>query len=849
MHKILRAFKVNRSVRFRVLSIALIPSLSLLIVGGVTADYFLRQSESIRDWSAAINKTAGPALEFVQAVQQERRTSMLVLAGDTSGAANLPPERARLDAAVPTMMAAGNDLIKLFHGSIGDAVTQMQATFGQLPIIRQRIDLGAAQSDEVYDYYDKVIQTVIVAGRLAARTATVPEAANEQDTEVGLFESAEAMSRSSTLAAAAAIKGGFTPSQQEEYSKLVGFYHNELDNRVSELTPDEMASYSALVSSSSWRQMGTLEKSLLQRTVAVVAPPAGTSDTGSSSSGSSASGGSTSGTSPQGSTTSGTSSNGGTTVNGNSANTVNSSPAAVSPSIAPLVGWTDAAEQVSSALVGIWSSHLRYAGEVADRVGGRLAHRSVVGGAAALSLSLIAFMAAVLLSQRLIGRLRRLRAETLAVSEKRLPNILEQLRRAETIDLDLEMPKLDFGRDEIGQVADAFNQAQLAATTAAVNEAQTRQGVQSVFVNIARRSQATMHQLLGQLEKAEHRHDDPDTLKMLFEFDNLATRARRNAENLVILGGERPGRQWRNPVPLHDLVRSAVTETEHYSRIHTVRLPNVPVVGAVVADLIHLIAELIDNAATFSPPQTRVEISGELGGAGLIIEISDLGIGLSRVEMARINDMLSDPPDFNIATLSSDPRLGLFVVGQLAKRHQVAVRLTESDYGGIRSVVRLPFELVVVDQSVEPAPPNEFMADLGELRRGAQEFIREPQLAELIAPSQPVAREPQPVAEADMFRNRTMAEVRGESSGPAQYASFDDGPVLPQRKRQPVAPAVAPMPEDHPSVRIQRDRPSGQGRPTDLWTALQAGTKLGRSGVPVGSPGEPLSDNERQWND
>ncbi|MEU6586656.1 nitrate- and nitrite sensing domain-containing protein [Nocardia sp. NPDC046763] len=842
MHRISRVFRVNPSVRFRVLSIALIPSLSLLTVGGVTADHFLRQSQSIAAWSSAINQTAGPALEFVESVQQERGTSMLVLAGDTSAAANLTPERTRLNIALPTMMAAGDDLIKLFHGSVGDAVTQMQATFGQLPVIRQRIDLGAAQIDEVYDYYNKVIQTVIVAGRLAARTATVPEAANEQDTEIGLFESAEAMSRSAALAAAASIKGGFTPSQQEEYSKLVGFYRNELDNRAGELTPDEQASYSALVSGQPWRQMGTLEKSLLQRTAASTPPPVLAPDPASPQTAPSTSGGAASGISPHGSNTA------------NTPNEANPAPSAPSPPIAPLAGWTDAADRVSAELRGIWNSHLRYAGVVADREGRRLSHRSVQDAAAALSLSLIAFIAALLLSQRLIARLRRLRAETLSVSETRLPNILEQLRRSETIDLDRQVPELDFGRDEIGQVADAFNLAQKAATTAAVEEAQTRQGVQSVFVNIARRSQTAMHQLLGLLEQAEHRYDDPDTLKMLFEFDNLATRARRNAENLVILGGERPGRQWRNPVSLHDIVRSAVTETEHYSRIHTVRLPNVPVVGAVVADLIHLIAELIDNAATFSPPRTRVEISGEMGGAGLIVEISDLGIGLNKGEIARINEMLTDPPDFNIATLSSDSRLGLFVVGQLAKRHRIAVRLTESDYGGIRSVVRLPYELVVVDES-DVSTPDDIVDNLGELSSRSRKFLPEADSIESSATNAPVrttsAPEP-PVAEDDTFRSRPMAEIWGEGSETAHSELYAEIPRLPQRRRQTptTTPAAeARMPDDHPSIRMQRNRPSGQGRPTDLWTALQAGTKLGRSGVPVGSPGEPLADNERQWND
>ncbi len=969
MSNIKRVFRITPSVRFRVLAIALIPSSSLLIVGGGTAGYFLQQANSIQTWSTAINHTAGPAMDFVEAVQNERRTSMLILAGDQSVAGDLPAERARLNASIPTMMAAGNDLIKLFHGSVGDAVVQMQATFGQLPLIRQRVDLGAAQIDEVYGYYNKVIQTVIVAGRLAARTAKVPEAANEQDTEIGLFETAEAMSRSSSLAAAGAFHGGFTPSQQEEYSKLVGFYRYELDNRIGELTPGEMATYQALVSSPAWMQMGAIESGLIRRSAELDAsapstesggPSSGAGGPGSSSSSgpggsssgaagpggtssgaggtSSGPGGSSSGTAgPGGSGTArpggsasgpgaapsgaagpnaagpgtsqpgvtspgtsqpgvsaapgpsspktssprtsppgalsqsgpGASSGTGQTGTGNSSSGTSSNSATGdttttetgdTPPMPPAAEWQDAADQVGSTLRGMWNSHLRYAGEVADKQGSTLSRQSVEGGAAALALSLVAFVAAAYLSQRLIGRLRRLRAETLQVSETRLPRIMDQLGRSESVDLDKELPKLDFGRDEIGQVADAFNRAQTAAVAAAINEAHTRQGVRAVFVNIAHRSQVTMHQLLGQLERAEHRHDDPDTLKMLFEFDNLATRERRNAENLVILGGEQPGRQWRNPVPLHELVRSAVTETEHYPRVHIVRLPEVRIIGSAVADLIHLLAELIDNAATFSPPRTRVEISGDLGGSAVIVAISDLGVGLTRGEMARFNEALTNPPDFNIEALSTDPRLGLFVVAQLAKRHEVAVRLTESDFGGIRSVVRIPYNLVsdeaVDDESLPPSELGEGAEDnLGELRRWSHRLGgQQPGLPAAEEPAEPapvpLVPEPEPVGAMASYADQAPPESWGEEPiGAGAEAQAYDGPPLPQRRRQTQVIPRPPAPDVHPSVGRQRDRPTGQGRPTDLWTSLQAGTKLGRAGVPAGSRLEVATEGEGQWND
>ncbi|MGY2063735.1 sensor histidine kinase, partial [Nocardia gipuzkoensis] len=170
-------------------------------------------------------------------------------------------------------------------------------------------------------------------------------------------------------------------------------------------------------------------------------------------------------------------------------------------------------------------------------------------------------------------------------------------------------------------VAKAFNQAHTAAVAAAVTEARTREGVRSVFLNIAHRSQMVVHRQLEILDEAEQKQEDPALLETFFKLDHLATRERRNAENLIILGGGQPGRQWRRPVPLVELVRSSVGETLDYARVRTARMPQVFVVGSVVADLIHLLAELVDNATTFSPPQSRVEVTGNIVGKGVVVEI------------------------------------------------------------------------------------------------------------------------------------------------------------------------------------------------------------------------------------
>jgi len=185
------------------------------------------------------------------------------------------------------------------------------------------------------------------------------------------------------------------------------------------------------------------------------------------------------------------------------------------------------------------------------------------------------------------------------------------------------------------------------------------------------------------LGKAEYNQEDPEQLDLLFQLDHLATRARPNAENLVILGGEQPRRQWRNPVALSEIVRAAVAETEEYRRVRITRMPDEFVSGAVVADLIHLLAELLDNATSYSPPDSRVELSGNRAGRGVTVEIIDQGLGVLEAELIQINAALREPPSFSAMQLSSDSRLGLFVVGQLAARHGISVRLAESEYRGI----------------------------------------------------------------------------------------------------------------------------------------------------------------------
>jgi signal transduction histidine kinase len=362
----------------------------------------------------------------------------------------------------------------------------------------------------------------------------------------------------------------------------------------------------------------------------------------------------------------------------------------------PLAGWLKAEESLTVGLFGMYGNVMRLSENATSTVAGQTLSRSIWLGSLVLLLTIAAFVAALLLASRLAGRLQRLRDKTIELADVQLPSMVRRIGDGEPVDVESEMGllDLDYGTDEVGQVAAAFNSAQRTAVASAAAESRTRSGISKVFVDIAHRSQLVVHRQLELLDVAEARQADPEHLELLFQLDHLATRARRNAENLLILGGGQPGRRWRDPAALEDVVRSAVSETEHFDRVDTVRLPDARVQGAVVGDLIHLLAELVDNATAFSPPSSMVNIRGNGVGKGVAIEIDDQGLGIQAAELHRLNETLRNPPGFQAMALSGQQRLGLFVVGQLAQRHGISVTLMESAYGGIRAVVLVPSTVI-----------------------------------------------------------------------------------------------------------------------------------------------------------
>ncbi|HEV8561160.1 MAG TPA: nitrate- and nitrite sensing domain-containing protein [Actinophytocola sp.] len=313
---------------------------------------------------------------------------------------------------------------------------------------------------------------------------------------------------------------------------------------------------------------------------------------------------------------------------------------------------------------------------------------------AALALALLLM---IIVTRSLLKPLRVLRRDALDVANRRLPATVQRIL-ADPDPVAASKTAIDpvpvFTREETGQLARSFDAVHDQAIKMATEQAMLRDNINSIFVNLSRRSQALVERQLALIDRLEQDEQDPDQLASLFELDHLATRMRRNSESLLVLSGSGLSRQLSRPVPASEVVGAAVSEVEHYARIEVVSAPEVTVQGRAVSDLVHLIAELLDNATFFSEPDKKVIVRMAVTRKKeLAIQITDSGVGMSEDEIEAANQRLADPPDLDVAVTR---RMGLYVVARLAKRHGIMVRLRDNEdiEGGLIARINVPAELV-----------------------------------------------------------------------------------------------------------------------------------------------------------
>ncbi|MCX4091866.1 sensor histidine kinase [Nocardia sp. alder85J] len=778
-------FKRTVGIRARVLVIAFVPSVALFGIGVGTAGYLLNESHNSHDWLQVLSSASGTSREMVAAFEQERMLSLWQLAGEQPDPVGLAQARQRVDNALraiaPTQKAINDKFANRMAYDTGSFDTLQK----MLPNIRAAVDAGAMAIPDVYSLYTRILDGVVTGSQVVMEGSPSVTSTLETDKGVRVLLAMESMARSASLTAAV-LNGQTLPSAlMAEYRDNVGFYHAELPRLVHQLAGSESQAAAAIIASPAWQQLSAMEDYIIH-------PPAPAKA-------------------------------GGPTP----------------PPPLSVADWRAAYDQLTRQVLDLWLKQSSRGTDAALVAVNKTTQNSLLAGGGALLVSLAAFVVALWLANRLIRRLKRLRTETLSLAEDRLPELMRRLAAGDDIDVEAEAAQLDFGSDEVGAVARAFNRAHTAAVSAAITEARTREGVRAVFLNIAHRSQVVVHRLLEILDDAESRQEDPVMLDTLFRMDHLATRERRNAENLVILGGGQPGRQWRRPVPLVEVVRSAVGETLDYARVRTSRMPPTHIVGAGVADLIHLLAELIDNASAFSPPESRVDITGAVVGKGVVIEITDQGMGIPSDAMQRSNEMLRQPPDFGVATLSADSRLGLFVVAQLANRHGISVRLTDSDYGGVRAIVLVPTTLIAAESMVVDHLPDRFTRIPDPPMTGEM-----PAVAALTPVAAPVAAGFASLPVAEQFSPPPPEPPRRAPAGPhhvppAPHSApaaphnpptvsrngYPTRPPLPRRRKQA---SLAPELAEQRTTEAGSQRPRSAEQARDLMSAINNGTRQGR---------------------
>ncbi|GGP66792.1 sensor histidine kinase [Saccharothrix coeruleofusca] len=637
-----------KTIRSRLTGVVVVPSIVLLVMWALFSSYTVFDGYYLRTVAAGVKDASIPALQTFAALQKERELSLTSLSQPETDKTALRTQYEETDRALGAMNSALDELATSAPQEIVDRINGLDVLLGQLSQKRSQLETGKASKSEIYTYYNSLLDAGTALFNVQART--VPDAESVQNAIFApeFFKAADWMSRATSIASAALAAGSFSPEEHIEFANLVGAYHATYESGQPYALPEVRRHYQAMVESEAWRKLVEFENRLVQN---------------------------------------------------------QSRPA----NAGSLSDWQGISGPIAAELNALTSEQAAGAVDITMANGESKFRTVLIGSLVGLLAVIIGILIAIRTSNRLVNRalitrLAALRKDSLALAHERLPDIVDRLREGKHVDVEAEVPPLDYGSDEIGQVADAFNAAQFTAVAAAVKESQAREGVNRVFLDIAHRNQGLVHRQLKILDKLEREEENPDQLDALFQLDHLATRARRNAENLIILAGEQPGRQWRKPVRLLDVLRAAVAETEQYVRVKVNPVPDVALVGAAVADTIHLVAELVDNATAFSSPRSQVQIHASEVPQGVVVEIEDHGLGISPEDREQHNAMLADPPEFDAVRLRGESRLGLFVVARLAARRGIHVELRESPYGGTLALVLMPTSIVASPNSpTEPA--------------------------------------------------------------------------------------------------------------------------------------------------
>ncbi|WP_189804305.1 nitrate- and nitrite sensing domain-containing protein [Streptomyces tanashiensis] len=624
----------GKSIRRKIVALLLVPLVSLTGLWGFATVLTGREADQLLDVGYIVDKVGYPLEDTARVIQIERRQSLIYLA-DPRGSDTLPAlreTRRATDRQIARIRANAADpgVREEMRPVTAQRLTSLLDALDGLASLRRSVEKRDIGRMQALDFYNRLVDPCY-SFLITLHALENVEMDKQGRALVGITRARELLSREDALVLSALVADRVTAEEIREISDLVANREQFYEVNLELLPAAEREHFEKY-----WRSPKTLPLRTAENAIVEEGPT--------------------------------------------------DSPRAITAE-----RWQD---QASPVLDDLARENTAAGDRYQDRVQ-PAAYSVLLKVGVAGVLGFLALVASVVISLRigraLIRDLRRLQKEAQEVSGVRLPSVMRRLAAGEQVDVGTEVPHLRYGEDEVGQVGQALNTLQRAAVEAAVKQAELRRGVSEVFVNLARRNQVLLHRQLTLLDTMERRTEDTDELADLFRLDHLTTRMRRHAEGLVILSGAAPSRQWRKPVQLMDVVRAAVAEVEDYERIEVRRLPRLGVGGPAVADLTHLIAELLENATVYSPPHTAVQVLGERVANGFTLEIHDRGLGMNPDALLDANLRLAETPEFE---LSDTDRLGLFVVSRLAQRQNVRVSLQTSPYGGTTAVVFIPAALL-----------------------------------------------------------------------------------------------------------------------------------------------------------
>lgn len=734
----------------------LVPSVLLSVVVLVGAGVLAFQGFYVQQVAVSVRQVSIPAVDALTSLEKERRLSMALLTEPSQSPRALAAQRRVSDQKLNTMLARAPGALAQAPQEIKDRMADLTGYLDKVSTIRSQVDAGTISSGSVFTFYNNLQDTAIQLFNTQARI--VPDETSSQGgiAATNLYRLGDLMSRAGSQAATAFAADRFGAADYRSFAQLVGAYHSQLQLEKHNAVPDVQAGVRRLEASDSWKQLVAAENALLDHGPWTHGVPAGLP--------------------------------------------------------VDAASWTTLSTSVSDSLIAL-------AKQQADIVSGQALDNGNTKLAEFGSAFLVALVGIVVLivwswrqSTVFAARHTRLRDRTLTLVED-LPNIIRNRRAGGSGDTDAGLGAGEHGDDELGQVADAFSRAHGAAVAAAVQEADGREGMQKTLVGLARRLQRPTRQLQDRLNGLETEEQDPDRLDHLFALDHQATQVLRNVENLLILGGEQPGRRWRKPVPLPEVLRAAAQETRDFTRVR-VQVPDhllvLHLVPGAVGPLIHLIADLADNALSFSSPEMPVTLICHQVDGGLVIEVEDRGIGLPAADIERANQRLRQSPDFNVRDIGDASQLGFWLIARLAHDLGVQVQLRNSPYGGVQAIALLPHELLAEQTDITEQQPPETLA------------VRPVEPSAAPRPEPVPAGEPRPAPRPVTGRFPDDRAVPSSAPSRAPVPVFGAAMALPQR-----SPGATGGPAGHEPARDGAPAPSFGGRPPVPPTGTQVPAPAG----------------------